>query len=405
MKIVIIFTTPFPYGEAGANRIISYTKAMVQLGHEVTVHCLQPPIRYSEKDNPNVLKPDVNGNIDGIHYVHTGGTIYWPEEGKGLLKKQWLRWKSYWGSARLLWNNRKEIDIVQIYSHDTNPFYFFHHITKICGLKYVSERSELPNFVKRKEYYQKTLRRRFIARRGERAFKFFDAWILETQTLASYYLPRGKKNAPYLLVPMTVEEDRFIGLQKQPSKYGRYVAYCGNLLEGDGISILIRAFAKVADSYPEVKLVLAGHSKDVPAQKQLTESLGMTDRILFIGRLTRNDIPSFITNAEVLCLASPTSERASASMPCKVGEYMCTGNPTLCTGQGEIFKYLEDGRNAYLAEPDSVDAFAEKLNYVLSHPAEVKTVAKAGIQTAIKEFGSMAQAKRMIEFYELLNKR
>lgn len=403
MRIVIIFTTPFPYGEAGANRVISYTKAMAQLGHDVTVHCLQPPVRYSEKDNPKVPKPDVEGSINGIRYVHTAGTIYWPEEGKSLCKKLWLRFKSYIGSAKMIWRERKDIDIVQIYSHDTNPFYFYHFVTALCGVKFVSERSELPNFVKRKDSYQKTWRGRMKTRLGERAFKFFDAWILETQTLADYYLPRAKKNVPYLLVPMTVEEDRFVGLQKVASEYGRYVAYCGNMREDDGMSILIRAFAKVAGIYPDIKLVLAGNSKDVPAQKQLTASLNMTDRILFIGRLTRDEIPSFITNAEVLCLASPSSARASASMPCKVGEYMCTGNPTICTGQGEILKYLEDGKNAYLPAPDSVDAFAEKLDYVLSHPSEAKVVAMEGVNVALREFGTMSQARRMIEFYGSLS--
>lgn len=402
MNIVIVFPNPFPYGDAAANRVISYTKGMVQLGHVVTVHCLQPPVRYSDKNNPNVLKPSVVGNIDGVNYVHTAGTVYWPEKGKGLIKKQWLRLKSYINSAKFLYKERRSTDIVQVYSYDTLTFYIYHWITKICGIKYLSERSELPIFIKRKDVFQKSWLGRAKTCLGERAFKFFDAWILETRTLADYYLPRAKKNVPYLLVPMTVEEERFVGLKKEHSIYGRYIGYCGNMREDDGMSILIRAFAKIASSYPDINLVLAGYSNDVPTQKKLTESLGMSHRILFVGRLSRNDIPSFITNAEILCLASPKSARASASMPCKVGEYMCTGNPVVVTGQGEIFKYLVDGKNAYLATPDSVDAFSEKLEYVLSHPDEAKTVAKAGVETALNEFGSMSQAKRMLDFYKSL---
>ena len=97
MNIVIIFTTPFPYGEAGANRVISYSKAMAQLGHEVTVHCLQPSVRYSEKNNPNIPKPDINGELDGIHYIQTAGTIYWPEEGKARSPKRTIirRYKDF----------------------------------------------------------------------------------------------------------------------------------------------------------------------------------------------------------------------------------------------------------------------------------------------------------------------
>ena len=400
MNIVVIFTTPFPYADAGANRVISYAKEIAAMGHTVTVHSLQPSVRPSQLDDPNIPKPVVEGVIDGINYIHTAGTVLWPESGKGLLKKRFLRIKARLKSIRLLIKERKRIDILQIYSHSTSDHNLYGFFSHRLHIPYVAEFSEYPIEYKQRDIYNKTESGRRRIRKVERSFKSFDAWILETQNLVDYYIPFARPDAKYCIVPMTVEDSRFVGYPKSESRFGHYIGYCGNMREGDGISILIKAFASISAKYPDYKLVLAGDSIDVPSQKELVNKIGLDDRVLFIGRLSRNEIPEFITIADVLCLASPKSDRASATMPCKVGEYLCTGNPVVVTGQGELFKYLTDGVNAYLPEPDSIESFANKLDYVLSYPVEAAKVGKQGITTAIREFGSEAQAKRIIDFFE-----
>lgn len=399
MKIIIVFTSPFPESDAGSNRIISYAREMIREGHTVIVHSLQPSVRPSTKKSVSSFDVKVEGTYEGIKYVHPAGTVFWPEKGKGLLKKQLIRIRSYFMSFIRLCKERKNIDIIHIYSHNTYAHYYYYIVTRILRLPYVAEFSEMPDIVKKSDYYNETLPRKLKKFLVRKSFSCFDGWILETQNLVDYYIPLANKKANYIIVPMTVEESRFVGLEKSSSEYGRYVGYCGNMREDDGISILIKAFAKIAQDYPDIRLLLAGNSRDVPAQKDLVRQLGLDNRIVFLGYLQRNQIPIFLTNAEVLCLASPTSIRASATMPCKVGEYLCTGNPVVVTGQGEIFKYLKDGQNAFLAEPNSVDAYAEKLNYVLAHPEEANSVGEKGIETAIKEFGSASQANRILKYY------
>lgn len=401
MKIVIPYTNPFPYGDANANRLISYAKELVNQGIDVDVLALQPSVRPSDMDNDNVPKPDVEGIYEGIHYIHTSGSTYWPETGKGKLRKEWILLKSYLGAAKIIRSDRKDINIIQLCVANTFSFYFFRIISRQCKLKYVVERGELPYFIKHTERVNGLIKRS-IAWMTKKSYAFFDGWILETQNLVDYYMTVAKKGAKYCVVPMTVEEDRFVGLTKKDSTLGRYVGYCGNMREDDGVSILIRSFAQIAAKYPSVKLVLAGHSPDVPAQKKLVDDLGIENQVVFLGRLSRTEVPQFITDAEVLTLASPLSIRASATMPCKVGEYMCTGNPVVVTGQGEIFKYLRDGENAFLATPDSVEDFASKLDYVLSHKEEARAVGERGRQSALVDFGSAAQAKRIADFYKSL---
>ena len=402
MNIVVVTKEEFPFGNAASNRVLTYMPGIVALGHHVTLLCLF----LSRKENADLLDEHGECMYNGVHIKYAAGKNPWPVGSKKYLTKAFLKYKAQVQAKRYLKGNRCNIDIVQMYSTEIGLFERYGTICRNLGLKYCIERSELPDIVKYKEKYDQIKKEKAYIFRSERAFGLFDGWILETQTLVDYYHKFFKPGTKCTIVPMTVDVDRFAIEKSQSYSHERYIAYCGNMLEIDGISILIKAFNLVHTKYPDVKLFLAGDSIEVPMQKKLVESLGIKDYVVFMGRVSRDEVPQFLANATVLALASPTSERACASMPCKVGEYLCTSNPVVVTGLGEINKYLKDGENAYLSAPDSERAFAEKLEEALMDPDRAHAVGLRGKAVAVAYFSSEAQVKRIEEFYkEIVNKR
>ncbi len=397
MHIVFLTKQPFPFGEAEINRQISYAKEMVRMGHQVTFLCLQS--HGTPQTNPS--NNQARGKYLGIDFIYTEGSPYWPDKASWV-RKQWLHTKSYLQSLLFLFSNRNNIDIIQIYNGDLQMFHLYSQVSKFFKKPLVHERSELPDIVKQKDKLERTAKGKKYINSIEKAFGVFDGWILETQTLVDYYLKFAKKEAKHIIAPMTVEIDRFSGIEPCDLGYGKYIAYCGNMREVDGISILIKAFAQIAPKYLDYKLLLAGVSDEMEAQKKLVKEKGLEDRVVFLGRLSRDEVPPFLSGASVLALASPLSARASATMPCKVGEYLCTKKPVVVTGQGELFKYLADGKNAFLAVPDSEDSFALKLDEVLSNYPRALGVAEEGFQVPLKYFNSTVQAQRIVELYKKL---
>jgi glycosyltransferase involved in cell wall biosynthesis len=397
MNIVIVVKHAFPYGGAEMNRIISYAKWIVAKGHKVNVLCLQP----TEKEG-SVLNKESRGTFEGIDFIYPAGTTIWPDKGRSYLRKIYLWTKSYLNTARIIYKNRKSISVVMAYSAEIKLFNYLNRVCKPLHIPTVVERSEYPDIFKHREDLEKTAKGRKYIAESEDAFKKFDGWILETQTLANFYMPLAKKDAKLCIIPMTVESERFSNVAKQESKYGKYIGYCGNMRDYDGVSILIEAFGLIAQLFPDVNLALVGSSPDMEGQKKLVDKLGIQDRVFFAGRLKRDEVPSFLANATVLALASPTSDRACASMPCKVGEYLCTEVPVVVTSLGELPKYLTDGVDSYLSAPDSAEAFAARLSEVLSDPSKAEAVGKEGRVTAMREFDGEMQAERIIHFFEEL---
>lgn len=395
MKVVIIYENEFPGSGATTEHIMSYSKGLVKLGHEVWVLPLQP---YIDKKNPPQQLPQIQGIYEGIHYLYPANTIYWPHRRSAILTKVFLKFKSYWGVYRFLQSNKVDA-LLHVFPNEIT-YGLCKWICKLSHYPFVVEKTELPKIYKNEAYYNSTYFRRIFKIYIENVFAYPDAWIVETKTLQNYYQKFSKPDASFHILPMTVEVERFSNLKKNQHSEN-YIAYCGNMREDDGLSILINAFKLIADKYPDYKLKLAGNSDDTPKQKELVKQLNIEDRVVFSGRMDRELIPEFLGNARLLVLASPTSLRSCATMPCKVGEYLCTEVPVVVTALGEINNYLIDRENAYLAQPDSAEKFAQKMDDALSDSEErKKKIVENGRKTALKYFSADSQAITMSHIFE-----
>jgi len=206
-------------------------------------------------------------------------------------------------------------------------------------------------------------------------------------------------------VPSTVDSTRFESSYDPPLNYP-YILYCGALtLSKDGVDILIESFGRISGKYPEINLVLLGKgdsAKDEKVLRDLTNLKRLNERVVFLGQVLRTEVPAFLTNASVLTLSRPTSIVADAGFPSKLTEYLATGIPVVVTSVGEIPAYLKHRENAFLAKPDSAEAFAKELEYVLDNYEYACNVGLKGKELTKTVFNYNFQAKRMIEFIRSL---
>lgn len=234
----------------------------------------------------------------------------------------------------------------------------------------------------------------------EKALMHIDRFAIMTKTLLENYKKMSKPKAKFMHLPMTVDLSRF---QKVPSttKYTKpYIAFTGTFNNAkDGVDVLIKAFAKIANEYPQLHLYLAGFwHYDVPGQKNLIKSFGLDHRITYLGVLDKSDIPEFVCNATILALSRPDSHQAQGGFPTKLGEYLATGNPVAVTNVGEIPNYLTDGVSAFMAIPGDVESFANAMNTALADTDLARKVGLEGKRIAEKNFNLDIQASRLYDF-------
>ena len=188
-------------------------------------------------------------------------------------------------------------------------------------------------------------------------------------------------------------------IKKQESE--TYIAYCGTATNNkDGVDDLIKSFALVHQSHPNVKLYIVGKTpdkEDVSGNLRLIETLGVKDYVVFTGLVSAEKMPQLLKNASILALNRPDSLQAQCGFPTKLGEYLLTENPAVVTSVGDIPLFLKDGESALISRPSNPEEFASKLIWALDHPNEAAEIGRQGAQVAYAEFNYLNETKKIVD--------
>lgn len=146
----------------------------------------------------------------------------------------------------------------------------------------------------------------------------------------------------------------------------RILLFLSRIHEKKGCDLLIDAFAKVAFSYPDLHLVLAGPDQTgwTAYLRAQAESLGITDRVTWPGMLEGSDKWSAFYAAEIFCLPSHQENFGIV-----VAEAMGCGKPVLISDKVNIWREIE-AAGAGIVGADTSDATASGLELWLNLPAE-----------------------------------
>lgn len=139
------------------------------------------------------------------------------------------------------------------------------------------------------------------------------------------------------------------------------VASVGHLIPRKGHDIAIRALAQL----PGVKLLIAGEGPARQSLEWLGESLGVGDRLCFLGAMPYDRIAELYGAVDVLVLASDRE-----GWPNVLLESMACGTPVIaahCWGTPEVVTAPEAGR---LVAPRTPAAFADAIRRHLASPVD-----------------------------------
>lgn len=377
----------FPEGEAATNRVYTYAKGFLKNGIDPKVICFR-------SDYLDIH----NGESEGIIYYHPfRQSIRNPD----FVIRRLHNLMKYLNTLRLLKKIKSESDIglILVYTIRINTQLFAFLLSRLFGTKLVIERSEHPF----KAYRSRVSEIVFGRFRVLFELMFTDYIFCISDFLIAFYRSRGAREKTLLKVPSTVDSSRFINPVMRKIE-GRYICYSGSLTgPKDGVDVLIKSFSLIASEFSDIMLVLVGKADTLEDEllfRSLVTEMGITDRVVFTGKVSRVDIPSYVCNAEALVLARPDSIVADAGFPSKVSEYLSAGRPVIVTRVGEIPVYLSDNCSAFLADPGDIESFAGKLRFVLKEKELAKEVGLKGQEVALRVFDYHIQVKRIIEFLE-----
>lgn len=222
------------------------------------------------------------------------------------------------------------------------------------------------------EYYTKSMR--FLAKNY---FCFADGIVLQTKQAKNFFPKRIQKKSIILQNSVNPKfmKSRYEGVRRKE------IVAVGRLDENKNHAMLIKAFAGVAEEFPDYTVIVYGEGERRAVLEELIDALHLKERVFLYGK--SETIEKQIYESSLFVMTSDTE-----GMPNALLEAMSLGLPVIstdcpCGGPAELIRH---GENGYLVPVRDEKALKEQIRHCLSHPEELESVGRraAEIQWAMK---------------------
>jgi glycosyltransferase involved in cell wall biosynthesis len=345
----------------GTGRYFPLAQALVKQGYQVTILALHhnlPELRVK-----SFVKDGVTVHYVGQMHVQKAGNQ------KRYFPIWQLLWVVFWGTVQLT-RHAWRIPCDAIHVCKTQP---------MNGLAawLVHRRRGTPVYLDSDDY--EAVNNQFSGRWQQRIVAWFEDWLpsfaagitTNTTFIAARFAELGYPAAQILLVPNGASEERFAILNEPEAEAEierlrrrlnidvpeKTAVYVGSLsLTSHAIDLLLEAFALVGREIPEARLLVVGAGEAWEYLQQLSQTLGLADRVCFAGRVPAPEIPYYYRLGCVTVDPMRDSLPARSSLSLKLIESMAAGMPCITADIGDRRQMI--GGAGLVVPPDDAPALA-----------------------------------------------
>tara|TARA_Y100001949_G_scaffold157323_1_gene146793 strand:- start:676 stop:1440 length:765 start_codon:yes stop_codon:yes gene_type:complete len=180
----------------------------------------------------------------------------------------------------------------------------------------------------------------------------------------------------------------------------------GRLVRKKGFEFLIDAMAKLALTWPELRLMIVGGG-DLDAElRQRARDAGISHRVTFAGNVSQNTIPSYLNAADLVVVPSVRDTAGNVDgLPNFLLEALVSGTTVVTTDVGGIRSVAKDGHTAVVVPPANADALADAIHTMLGQP-ERRRALGAAARAELQRNRSWADFSEQLEaVYDRLAKK
>ncbi len=208
-----------------------------------------------------------------------------------------------------------------------------------------------------------------------------------------HIIPYGLRLADYAETPAIKSaaqklRDQYPG-KKIVFAVGRHIYY-------KGFEYLIRAMADLPGSV----LLLGGRGPLTPALKELAQTTGVSDRVVFAGRIPDEELVNYYHACDVFCMPSIAQSEAFGIVQV---EAMACRKPVVCceldNGVTYVNRHEETG---LVAEPRNPRALSDALGRLFENESWRHKLGEQAYRRAWAEFTAEQMGERMLALYRSL---
>lgn len=200
--------------------------------------------------------------------------------------------------------------------------------------------------------------------------------IAPSQPIKDELLDNGVKMQACEVIPTGVDCKRFTPENYDKgflARYGlegkRVVLHVGRLSLEKRLDTVLEAMVSLAREEPDLRLLVAGHGPSSEHYKAMAKSLGVSDRVVFAGFMSDDELAKAYASVEMLVIASTFETQGLVVL-----EALASGTPVAGIRYRAIPEFVKEGKNGCLFEQSTC---AEAVRRCLSRSKSMKINALA----------------------------
>ena len=383
----------FPFGKAAANRVRHLASGLLAHGAKVKVLHLT----CSEPQSKKAVNLQSKGCYQGTQFEYTTGTTF---ISKSFLARRYYEFKGVFVALLRIIEQRRQSSLNWVYLYERDARVVV-PVVSLCRLLKIPVILELNEWLPALGGYSSL--QCFL-------FRYFTLRKIQGIIVVSSYLKGlvddnniGKAGLVSVLkVPVVIDTETFyLADEVQP-----YILWCGDLNSySDATQFLLNVLKYLHDSGEQIKLFLVGNATPVTLAKieSTCKQLQLPgDLLRCTGYVDDESLKKLYSQSTALLMPLFSNEKDRARFPTKITEYLASGRPVVATSIGELTNYMIDGSSAYLAEPDNVACFAQRIIEVIHNPVKSAEIGLQGQALCRDKFSHKAHGLRIMRFVETI---
>lgn len=182
---------------------------------------------------------------------------------------------------------------------------------------------------------------------------------------------------------------------------GPLIAFAGRLIEEKGIEDLLLAINRMVPALPEVSAIIIGEGQDRHAFENMCTSLGLNDRVKFLGWIQPESVGRHLAAADVFVGPSrKTKDGWMEAQGLTFLEAMMARTPVVATRSGGLVDSVRHEDTGLLVNERAPDEIATAVKKLLNEPLLAGKLRENGYALAVNEFSREASAHAFSELFE-----
>ena len=174
----------------------------------------------------------------------------------------------------------------------------------------------------------------------------------------------------------------------------RIMLFMGTVYGFSGLDRVIQDLPRLLTRHPRTRLLIVGDGEDVPRLQELGRRVGVSDAVVFTGRVSYDLLPDIIRSSELCINPFELNPVTRDILPTKLFQYLSCGKPLVATELPGTIPFLSGEKDGLVVA--DLEGFVDAVGDLMDDPNRMERLGKNGAAVTGEKYDWEKLAQKLV---------